>query len=179
MPENVIIELETPLTIDELQDELNPKEIDDIFETTRVTFVKPKEGDEGKKLQVTIRNNSKSPGSKDCYVALGFDYVDPGEHFAYELHHVSIPHGRTADAHFTPPKDWQEEEGPRWIIVLISLEEIKLNVLKDELTHDPHRKKRKKLIRFSMDLKVVDGRDRYERDEEEPYEEEQYADDEE
>jgi len=179
MPENVIIELETPLTIDELQDQLDPKVIDDDFEATKVTFVRPKEGHQGKKLEVTIRNKSKTHGSKDCYVTLGFDYVDPGERFAYELHHLSIPQGKTANAQFTPPEHWQDEEGPRWIIVLISLENIKLDELKDELTHDPHRKKRKKLIRFSMDLMVVDGRERHERDEEEPYEGEEYADDEE
>ena len=179
MPEKVTIEIEPPLTLDELQDELDPTAIDDVFEAKKVTFVTPKEGDKGKKLQVTIKNKSKGEGLKDCYVALGFDYVDPGEQFAYELHHVSIPNGQTASAHFTPPKHWQEEEGPRWIIVLISLENIERDVLKDELTHDPLRKKRKKLIKFSMDLLVVDGRDRHERDEEEPYEEEEYADDEE
>jgi hypothetical protein len=137
-------DVEPPPSLETLEEQLKGEPIDQIFEPS-VSLI-----EDGKTIQVTVKNVSRA--AHTCHIALGFDTPVP-----FDLKEVGpVPKSNSRSVNFIPPKHWLLQKGPRWLLVLITLEKVTEEDLRLEFGQEYFkRKKRDRLIRFSMHPLVV------------------------
>ena len=145
-----------PYVLEDLQRDLSGKEIDKIFDPIEVRLIDQEGPDEKtvKALIVKIKNRTKA--AQTCYATLGFDV--PHE---FEIKSFTFESEQEVEKSFKPPDHWLE--GPRWVLVLISLE----NVTETDLTNEIRHKVTSKRTKFSLNPMVVPRADKRDDDGEE------------